>query len=277
MKNTLQKISLNSTVLRWILLALIAITSIYKVQNPGLGFLVFLLPVTFALLHSLKYFGKKHTLVVFLIIIAISYTAEFLGVHTGQIFGHYYYNASPNINGFLIAGVPPLVTFSYISMGYTSYLLARIILGKFGKLQGAAFIGIPIIAAMFMTVWDMAFDPIASYVQQRYIWETGGAYFGVPLRNFVGWFLTTFTFFSIINIYLNYAAKAKDYIDKPSRLFLSEPVVLMGANAAAIIAHIVTGRGSVVQQNMALVALFGLGTFVTISVFRLLDKNLTKD
>ena len=57
---------------------------------------------------------------IFGIIILVSFTAEYLGVHTGRVFGPYYYNPSAKVNGFLWAGVPPLVTFSYISMGYCS-------------------------------------------------------------------------------------------------------------------------------------------------------------
>lgn len=264
------------TIIRWAILLVIGITYAYKVANPLLGFIVFLLPVTFALLHSFAYFGKKHTLIMFGLIIAISYAAEYIGVHTGVLFGFYHYNTAGSINGFLVGGVPPLVTFSYVSMGYTCYVMARIILAQFGKLKGWALLGVPVIAAMFMTVWDMSFDPVASYVQQRYIWERGGAYFGVPFRNFTGWFITTVTFFIAISLYLNYGAKVKDILAKPGRLFLAEPVVLMALNALSIIAHETSSKPTILQQNMALVALFGLGTFVVITTFRLLDTRLVK-
>lgn len=272
---TNKKFKLNTPALRWSLLAIIGITDVYSVANPALGFIIFLLPVTFALLHSLKFFGKKHTVVMFALIAIISYLAEYIGVHYGWLFGNYFYNTAGNINGFLVGGVPPLITFSYISMGYVCYVMARIILGQFGKLKGASLVGVPMIAASFMTVWDMAFDPVASYVQKRYIWFTGGAYFGVPFRNFTGWFITTFTFFMAISLYLNYCAKIKDFLAKPSRLFLAEAVALMAVNAFSIALH-ETNNPTLLQQNMALIALFGLGTFITITTFRLLDKKLLK-
>src|SRR6218665_3944232 len=102
------KSSKATSVACWVILAIVAITNIYIVKNPGLSTIIFFLPFVFALLHSFMFFGKKHTFVIFAIIMLTSYTSEFLGVHTGQVFGHYFYNAAPNINGFLIGGVPPL-------------------------------------------------------------------------------------------------------------------------------------------------------------------------
>lgn len=262
------------TLICWVILIIIAITNIYIVKNPGLSFVIFLLPFTFALLHSFMFFGKKHTLIIFAIIMLTSFTAEVIGVHTGKIFGHYFYNTNPEINGFLIGGVPPLVTFSYVSMGYISYVLARIILAQYKKLQGWMLLGVPILAALFMTMWDMAFDPITSYVQQRWTWETGGVYFGVPFHNFIGWFLTTLTFYCIISVYLHYGSKDKDYIQKPTKAFLALPIVYMAANAFSIVIKETTTNPTELQQAMALIALFGLGMPVAIATFRLAEQKL---
>lgn len=269
MKQKLFSLS-ESSKLRWLLLAAIAVTNIYAVTNPGLGLIVFLLPITFALLHSLVMFGRRHTIVLFAIIMIVSFAAEWLGVHTGEVFGHYYYNTSGQINGFLVGGVPPLVTFSYVSMGYVCYMLARIIMGQYSKLRGWNLLAVPVIAALFMTMWDLCFDPIASYVQQRYIWTTGGVYHGVPFRNFTGWFLNTFVIFMLMSLYLNAFAKAKDYLAKPSRLLLAEVIVALAVNAFAIVAKGSFIAHTPLQEAMALMALFGLGMPIAIASFRLL-------
>jgi ATP-dependent Lon protease len=73
----------------------------------------------------------------FATIILVSFAAEYIGVHTGKLFGLYYYNPSSTVNGFLWGGVPPLVTFSYISMGYVCYVIARIIFNAHGKIWRA--------------------------------------------------------------------------------------------------------------------------------------------
>jgi len=123
-----------------------------------------------------------------------------------------------------------------------------------------------------MTMWDMSFDPIASYVNKIYTWYEGGAYFGVPFRNFTGWFLESLIFFLIIGLYLNFFTKAKDYLAKPNRLFLAEVIFLVAANAFGTLSHEFNSP-TMIQQSMAIVALFGLGMPVVIASFRLLDIN----
>lgn len=257
---------------RWAILVAILLTNIWTVHNPALSFLIFLMPPIWALLHSIELFGKKHTAVIFSIIVLVSFTAEYLGVHTGQVFGPYFYNPDHAVNGFLWGGVPPLVTFSYISIGYASYLVARIILGFPGKIKGAAVVGIPVLASMLTTMWDMSFDPIASYVHKIYTWYEGGAYFGVPFRNFTGWFLESLVFFGLITLYLQAVPKVKDFMKKPSSIFLAEAVFLMTANAFGTIVKEFNSP-TYVQQSMALIAMFGLGIPVVIASFKLLQKN----
>ena len=257
---------------RWTILIIIALTNVCTVRNSGLAFIVFLLPPIFALLHSIALFGKKHTAVIFAIIISVSFLAEYLGVHTGQVFGHYFYNPDHAVNGFLWGGVPPLVTLSYISIGYVSYVVARIILGYPGKIKGAAVIGIPLLAAMLTTMWDRSFDPIASYVRGIYTWYDGGAYFGVPFRNFTGWFLESLVFFGLSTLYLQTMPKVKDFMKKPSRIFLAEVVFLMAANAFGTIVK-EFNNPTLVQQAMALIALFGLGIPIVIASFKLAQKT----
>ena len=45
-----------------------------------------------------------------------------------------------------------------------------------------------------MTLWDLVIDPILSGPSVRaWVWENGGPYFGIPIHNYAGWLLTTFT------------------------------------------------------------------------------------
>ncbi len=54
---------------------------------------------------------------------------------------------------------------------------------------------------MVMTAWDLVIDPIMSGLPRAaWVWEMGGPYFGIPLQNFAGGMLTTFT------VYLAYRA-----------------------------------------------------------------------
>ena len=45
-----------------------------------------------------------------------------------------------------------------------------------------------------MTAWDLAMDPMM-VAGGHWVWEQPGAYFGIPLQNYWGWWLTTFVTF----------------------------------------------------------------------------------
>jgi uncharacterized membrane protein len=50
------------------------------------------------------------------------------------------------------------------------------------------------VTGMVLTAWDVLVDPLASAPNvHSWIWEQGGAYYGVPTQNFIGWILTGFT------------------------------------------------------------------------------------
>jgi putative membrane protein len=53
-----------------------------------------------------------------------------------------------------------------------------------------------------MVLWDLAMDPASSTIQKLWIWEKGGGFFGVPLSNYVGWFLTVYVFMQLFAFYL---------------------------------------------------------------------------
>lgn len=253
--------------IRWALIALILVTNLAPVTQPALSFLVFLLPITFAALHSAITFGARNTVVIFAIIMVVAFGSEFLGVHTGFPFGAYHYNAD-GINGIIWGGVPPLVTFSYVSMAYTCYIMARIILGITGRTNGGMLVGLSAVSAMLMASWDLAFDPSMSTVKGLWIWEDGGAYFGVPIQNFVGWFLTTFVFFLVVTAFVNRFARERLAVGHP-RVFFAEVLVAFGANVIALIIHGFLPGASDITQAMGVVALFALGTPLLIAAVRL--------
>lgn len=260
--------------IRWALIAIILVTNLVAVTNPALAFLVFLLPITFALLHGIIYLGAVPTLVAFGIIMVVSFTSEFVGVHTGFPFGAYHYNAD-GINGVLWGGVPPLVTFSYVSMAYTCYMLARVILGQLGRVSGGMIVGLAAVSAMFMAAWDLAFDPTMSTVRGLWTWDDGGAYFGVPLQNFVGWLLTTFVFFVIVTVVLNRVARERLEVQHPP-LFFAEVLAAFAANILALVVHGFVPGASAITQSMGVVALFALGTPLVIAALRLVSLRASR-
>lgn len=71
------------------------------------------------------------------------------------------------------------------------------------KLEGKQIFIVPFVAAFIMVMWDLIMDPVASTVLSQWVWQSPGAYFGVPITNFFGWFVTVFIFYQIFALYLS--------------------------------------------------------------------------
>jgi uncharacterized membrane protein len=56
--------------------------------------------------------------------------------------------------------------------------------------------------AFVMTQWDFVMDAPASTISKAWIWHDGGADFGVPLTNYLGWLLTSWMFYQVFALYL---------------------------------------------------------------------------
>ena len=157
-----------------------------------------LLPLGFALLHGSKQYRWRDMLAFTAICLVVSNAFENLSILTGFPFGHYHY--SPDLGPKLFL-VPVLIGTAYLGMGYLSWTLARLILG--GKRpRRERTVAVPLIASFIMVSWDLTLDPVASTVGGSWIWRDGGAYFGVPISNFLGWYLTVYVFFQLFALYL---------------------------------------------------------------------------
>ena len=80
-------------------------------------------------------------------------------------------------------------------------MLAVILLNADGRRDMIATITVPVVATFVMVTWDLCLDPTASTIGGMWIWENGGGYFGVPLTNYLGWFLTVFIFLLLFSFY----------------------------------------------------------------------------
>jgi len=56
-----------------------------------------------------------------------------------------------------------------------------------------------------MTAWDLVMD-LVMVKRGHWVWEQGGAWFGIPLQNFWGWWLTSFL---VIALYLWLGGKSQ--------------------------------------------------------------------
>jgi putative membrane protein len=165
---------------------------------PGIRLVLIVAQVAFVLLHGARRYGWPAIGVFVAAGLVISNILENLSIQTGFPFGHYHYTGGGKI--FL---VPWFIGPAYLATGYLAWIVATVLLGEVRRNSSwLTTIGTPVIGAFAMTAWDLAFDPSTSTINQAWIWENGGGFFGVPLVNFLGWTLTVYLFMQVFALYL---------------------------------------------------------------------------
>lgn len=217
----------------WLLWVILAFAFVYTLApedtNPAIMLLLGEMQVAFAFIHWATWAGWRTALIGFVIVFGVSYLSEFIGTHTGLIFGDYFY--SDTLLGPLVFDVPPLVMLAYFAMGYTSYVLARIIAGGgirglHERITGWRLVLVAGMTALIMTFNDLALDPISSTIKGDWTWENGGAYFGVPIHNFYGWVGTVFVFSILVGL-LMLRTKPAEMIARPVPMEFAYQAVVM--------------------------------------------------
>ncbi len=160
---------------------------------PGtMGFLTPLTTLTafiFAILHGFQRYGWKKILLLVVVVFVVSLAFESLGVATGKVYGPYHY--TDKLGPKFLGLVPYLIPLAWFMMMYSSLVIAgRILPESRGKRIGRAIL-VAALGGLVMTAWDLAMDPLM-VLGGHWVWEVNGAYFGVPLQNYWGWWLTTF-------------------------------------------------------------------------------------
>ena len=87
--------------------------------------------------------------------------------------------------------VPYLIPIAWFMMVYPSYVIADRLV-PMRKSTFVRILHVSLVGGIIMTAWDLGMDPLMVKAG-HWVWEVQGAYFGVPLQNFWGWWLITFT------------------------------------------------------------------------------------
>lgn len=182
--------------------------------------------LVFSLSHAWYFIGWKKTLVFFVITAGVSWGYEQMGVETGLIYGDYYYT---DYLGYKMGHVPIIIPLAWFMMIYPSYIIANIIFSKKSLLHQnrlSQIIVLSLLSAIVMTAWDFVIDPyLSGPTVNAWVWEKGGAYFGIPIHNFFGWILTTFSIYLIYRIFESKVTSIKNKIPKYSGVL---PVLAYG-------------------------------------------------
>lgn len=175
--------------------------------------------------HAVVALGWVEAFMFAALCMAVTFTIENIGVLTGVPFGHYAFLVQPNLPH--VGVIPIIVGFLYVGMGYPAWVIANFVFaGRVARSTSLlAVFAVPLIAAFAMVQWDVVMDPVSSTLAHAWAWYDSGGYFGVPLSNFLGWFLTTYLYFQAFSLFL-YVRRTHPPIPGHSRLFWAIPVLL---------------------------------------------------
>jgi uncharacterized membrane protein len=118
------------------------------------------------------------------------------------------------------------------------------------------------VGGLAMTAWDLVMDPVM-VASGHWVWDgLNGAYHGIPLQNFWGWWLTVFTTFAV---YMLISSKAHPQNEKRF-------------DRLAVLSYLVTALGIVILSlvsksgELALIGFFAMMPWVIAGGLRLVKE-----
>ena len=170
--------------------------------------------------------GLRKTTLFFVLAYLVSAASELVGTSTGWPFGNYEYTSFLGYR--LVDHVPYTIPLSWFYMGMTSYFLARLCIWLVGHRlsQTGREVSTIVLSAWFVVVWDLVLDPAMAHddlVIRFWEWNVDGAYFGMPIQNYLGWAFTAILFTSLGRLSWNGGMI-------PSRIPAMLPVLLYASN-----------------------------------------------
>lgn len=247
-------------VTRWVIIVYAMLTAYTLVSlaagvayHPFFTPLLTLMAFVFAVLHSWQNLGWKWTGLLLAVTFTVSLLFESVGVATGLVYGAYHY--TDKLGPKFLGLVPLLIPVAWFMMTYPSYVIARSLVPAMRQTWLWRLL-VAAVGAVTMTAWDLAMDPMM-VAGGHWVWEQGGAYFGVPLQNYWGWWLTIFiTFLLFLTITRS----------KPGALGMQD-----GFTKLAVWSYAITGLSSVLADfefelnGPALVGIFAMLPWVVLA------------
>jgi uncharacterized membrane protein len=207
--------------------ALARVLQLYSDTIPTLWIVILHVvpPAAFALIHGAISYRWRGILIFSALCLGVGSLFEIVSLRTGFPFGHYYFTG---LMGPKLLQLPILLALAYLGMGYLSWIVGLSILGLWNKpLSGLQAVFLPIVASFVMVAWDLSMDPVWANIDHAWVWRNGGPYFGVPISNFLGWYLTVYIFYQAFALYLRHQTPA--LVQKNHWRFA---VIFYGASAA---------------------------------------------
>lgn len=223
-------------------------------QYPLFKYVVLGAPILLVILHAMTILSPFRGMLFLLLGALIGFISEYLGLTYGQFFGTFYTYKS-QISFYT---VPVQVLFYwpvFIYTGYTftnSFLMWLNIKKPLQRLKNVRLlISTIIVDALLVLAIDLFMDPLEVRLG-TWTWVEGGPYFGVPIGNFIGWFVVALLVSGIFRCYEYFFPKKEPTYDET---LLIIPVLCYGLVAASLL-------GMALQFQMYVLGI--LGTFLMI-------------
>ncbi len=160
-------------------LSLEAVGATYQIVTGVPVPVITLVATAFAIACMLRVHGLWGTLAFLVIVLAIPFGSEFLGVLTGFPYGPYAYTGMPG--PWLFGLVPVFIFVAWVNIAYLAIATTTLAHGR-SSLWLAPLDGV------LAAAWDVMVDPLA--VRAGYwAWRSPQGLYGIPYSNFAGWFL----------------------------------------------------------------------------------------
>ena len=117
---------------------------------------------------------------------AVSLGSELMGTAFGVPFGPYAYTDLLGVKW--LGLVPVLIPLSWFFMAIPSYGVSVWALDRGGRVSGP--FGRILLGSLLLLSWDLSLDPAMSEVTRYWVWGERGPYYGMPLMNLFGWYVT---------------------------------------------------------------------------------------
>lgn len=134
-----------------------------------------------ALFAGLITFAGARWVLGFLAVYALSLASELSGTTSGLPFGPYSYTELLGTKWF--DHVPVVIPLSWFTMALPGYIMACKLVPQRRWVR-------VLLASYLLVAWDLSLDPAMSFLTKYWVWGAEGPYYGMPLLNLFGWFIT---------------------------------------------------------------------------------------
>jgi uncharacterized membrane protein len=255
--------------IKWgFIILFIILTVVVRLNLPFIPIkaIMFVPMIVFAWIHGSQRYGLKNMIIWFVIIWLVSNGFEALSVRTGFPFGHYHYVRMP---GPRVLDVPVIIMAMYFALSYTSWTVAQIVTGNFGKkIVGIHKIFIPLTTAFIMTMFDLVGDPQASTISSDWVWEKGGVYYGVPISNYAGWVFVVYVSMQIFTLFISKKNidVSKDAVTTKRSYWLEASIVYLSIGLGVVLEGFARTTHVEIYSSMAMISVFTMVFTAMISI-----------